>query len=456
MSARREIDKAIAHLMDWAERPEWVDEKIRIYDRNIVDAADYLDMDVNEIFEILDEHRLLHMLYGFSFEDLATYRFTSDGRNLIEDFLKRRGWREGVRGRRYLRQLSESVLSLYEVQSVVPGSYCDVVDLVRGGEPVRVYEKSGTSNLARWDRIGTRVLPGSGKPLFSGVILPYSHDSGEMLLSILLNTRDSARAALKELEVAAELTDEMDAAIEADFLEHSNTAFSQVWLSDVVGRLKAPPPELVNRDGESYVFAETKFKFDRKHRQKIIALLDETEDWERHDERDPNWAWLPEGKTGPQTIFGFLEARDDNLTLATNSTSRYETGSAVLVELLGDLIGLPLTSLQTPEQVIEERRGHDSSPSSLAGPDIDPQELAQIVSGYFDQHYREALDDEIPALDGKTPRQCVKTRKGREKVIEWLKYLENQESHKANRDGSVAYDFSWMWDELGLDKPNGR
>jgi hypothetical protein len=33
------------------------------------------------------------MLYGFSFEDLATYRFTSDGRNLIEDFLKRRGWR---------------------------------------------------------------------------------------------------------------------------------------------------------------------------------------------------------------------------------------------------------------------------------------------------------------------------------------------------------------------------
>ncbi len=149
MSARREIDKAIAHLMDWAERPEWVDEKIRIYDRNIVDAADYLDMDVNEIFEILDEHRLLHMLYGFSFEDLATYRFTSDGRNLIEDFLKRRGWREGVRGRRYLRQLSESVLSLYEVQSVVPGSYCDVVDLVRGGEPVRVYEKSGTSNLAR-------------------------------------------------------------------------------------------------------------------------------------------------------------------------------------------------------------------------------------------------------------------------------------------------------------------
>ena len=110
MSARREVDRAIAHLMDWAERPEWLDEKNRIYDRNIVDAADYLGMEVSEIFEILEEHGLLHMLFGFSFEDLATYRFTPDGRNLTEDFLKRRGWREGVPGRRYLRQLGESVL----------------------------------------------------------------------------------------------------------------------------------------------------------------------------------------------------------------------------------------------------------------------------------------------------------------------------------------------------------
>ena len=50
MSERREIDKAIAHLMDWAERPEWVDEMNSIYDRNIVDAADFLDMEVDEIF----------------------------------------------------------------------------------------------------------------------------------------------------------------------------------------------------------------------------------------------------------------------------------------------------------------------------------------------------------------------------------------------------------------------
>jgi hypothetical protein len=40
--------------------------------------------------------------------------------------------------------------------------------------------------------------------------------------------------------------------------------------------------------------------------------------------------------------------------------------------------------------------------------------------------------------------------KGREKVISWLKYLENGEGHRARRDGMAPYDFSWMWRELGV------
>ncbi len=98
-------------------------------------------------------------------------------------------------------------------------------------------------------------------------------------------------------------------------------------------------------------------------------------------------------------------------------------------------------------------RGNGSSPPPPADLDIDPQELAQVLSGYLDQHYREALDDQIPLLDGKTPRQCIRTRQGRGKVIAWLKYLENQESRKANRDGNIACDFAWMWGELDLEKP---
>jgi hypothetical protein len=75
MSKRREIDKAIAHLMQWAERPEWADEMNTIFDRNTVDAADSLGMEVNEVLEVLDEHDLMHMIIGFCAEDLAPIDF---------------------------------------------------------------------------------------------------------------------------------------------------------------------------------------------------------------------------------------------------------------------------------------------------------------------------------------------------------------------------------------------
>jgi hypothetical protein len=61
------------------------------------------------------------------------------------------------------------------------------------------------------------------------------------------------------------------------------------------------------------------------------------------------------------------------------------------------------------------------------------------------------LDDQLPILDGKTPRQAVKSKKGRAQVIEWLKYLENSEARRSTADGQAPYDMTWMWQELKLE-----
>jgi hypothetical protein len=53
-------------------------------------------------------------------------------------------------------------------------------------------------------------------------------------------------------------------------------------------------------------------------------------------------------------------------------------------------------------------------------------------------------------LGGKSPRQAVRSKAGRQKVVEWLKYLENASQRRA-RDGTMpAYDFGWMWEKLGI------
>ena len=55
----------------------------------------------------------------------------------------------------------------------------------------------------------------------------------------------------------------------------------------------------------------------------------------------------------------------------------------------------------------------------------------------------------IPALGNQTPRKAVKTAKGRKKEIAWLKMLENQSAQRPE-DPMGAYDFTWLWRELGV------
>ena len=51
---------------------------------------------------------------------------------------------------------------------------------------------------------------------------------------------------------------------------------------------------------------------------------------------------------------------------------------------------------------------------------------------------------------GRAPRKAVKTAKGRKKVIAWLKMLENQSAQQRPEDPMGAYDFTWLWRELGV------
>ena len=96
-------------------------------------------------------------LWGCAFEDLLT-RQDSEGRNIVDDYLTRRGWKETATAKRYMTDLRHSVMSLYEVSDIVPGESFLARDLVRGGEPVRVHERSGSKTLAEWDRIGARLV----------------------------------------------------------------------------------------------------------------------------------------------------------------------------------------------------------------------------------------------------------------------------------------------------------
>jgi hypothetical protein len=467
MGKRSETDKAIRNIMNWASRPVWSGEQAAVFDAHVAPVCERMDLSQEALIQELEEHGYGGMLFGVIFEDFVSRRLPNDS-NLIDDYLQRRGWRESVPGRQYLQRLRDSVLSLYEVVDVSPGQHCDLRDLVRGGATIRVHEHMGTLNMVRWDRIAARVLVMHGKPVFSGGILPYPREVSLKLLKVLADARKQfvkKLARLADKATVAQMLSQQD--IDERFLQDACPAFTTLWIMHILKSLQQALPELVNRDGEVLLFCETRFPLLAEQRDEIARRLDDASDWERDSPDGHTWSWLPETdvttdkphsgmvieslQNGQHPLSGTLELAPGVLKLTTNSMDRAQRGQAVLDTLLHGLIGPALSSLQTPEQLLEERdAGRQETDHREPADSIDPEIAAEIIQHTLDQHYRQVLDEPVPALGNKTPRQCARSKKGRVQVIEWLKLLENNELRRAASQGHTPYDSRWMWDELKL------
>src|SRR4051794_23875034 len=128
-------DRAIAAVMQWAAREEWRGWLEDVIADHLAPACLAAGVAPDELPDLLGEDAHAQLI-GCAFEDFLTREFEPDGRNIVDDYLERRGWTEPVAAKRYLQALRRSFMSVYEVVDTTPGSHFVARDLVRGGEPV--------------------------------------------------------------------------------------------------------------------------------------------------------------------------------------------------------------------------------------------------------------------------------------------------------------------------------
>jgi hypothetical protein len=174
-------DKAIKNLLEWSAKEEWSIFREQVFADNFDMVCDRFDISAEEIADLLGD--AFDMVYGCVLEDFFTARFGEDDANVIDDYLRRRGWREKVPAKRYLKALSNSSLSLYEVIALDPGHSMTVRDLVLGGDPVTVDEKLGSETAAQWDRIAGRIVTVNKKVYFTGSLLLFPHGVADKVLA---------------------------------------------------------------------------------------------------------------------------------------------------------------------------------------------------------------------------------------------------------------------------------
>ena len=123
-------------LMKWIGRDEWREAFAELFDRHLAHACAGADVDVEDLPSLVADQDF-GILWGCAFEDFLS-RDLEDGRNVVDDYLKRRGWKESPSDRAYIVALRSSVMSLYEVSGIVPSESFLARDLLRGGDAVGV------------------------------------------------------------------------------------------------------------------------------------------------------------------------------------------------------------------------------------------------------------------------------------------------------------------------------
>ena len=204
---------------------------------------------------------------------------------------------------------------------------------------------------------------------------------------------------------------------DVDFFKRFGRVFFLWWIEYVV---LASRLQLRTAEGDEMVFATA--VFDVRGREALDRALATHPDLDRQD--DGSYAWFePGGSEEFRRGLGWFVLDEGRVVLETTSKPRAERA--------------------------RERRPAKPPRESDAVP---PEVEAEILGGYYDKHYRAWVDTVLPALGGQTPREAARSKTGRPKVIALLKDMESL-SARERLAGRPAYDFGWMWGDLGLDPP---
>ena len=456
----------LSNLIKWLSREDWRPLLEEVMAEHFGPAMEAFDVEFEDIDEALGGNWGT-TLWGCAFEDFLTRRFEPDGRNPVETYLKRRGWKESAAARRYMTALQTSAMSLYEVSDLIPGQSLRARDLIRGGEPVLVSERSATQSLKPWDRIGARIVPQGDQLVLAGGLLAFTQEGSDLLITALQDGLPRAGGRQQRAKVSKRAVATPSGWVGTDDdLRRAAPLFTTAWLFDVLpDALGLDQPTLHNSQGDEVVFHEVTFPLTPTASPEEVALrMDELQELRR--ESPTFWNWL--GEAAPVrpaaesekallwnvtmedglVVLGNIELKERTLVLSVNSAARAERGQAMLQGALGGLVGAPLTKIETVEQMMAAR-GDDRASST---PDLPVEVQTQIVHALLDKQYRALLDEPVGKLGGVSPRAASRSAKGREKIAVWLKHLENRSRHAGDRnDPMAAYDFTWLWRELKVE-----
>ena len=188
-------------------------------------------------------------------------------------------------------------------------------------------------------------------------------------------------------------------------------------------RLEPPVPRLKNTDDEDLLL--TRVRFDAADPARLESALDAHPALRREGEGRTAWSWSGRNAHGAEVSLGRIVLKGSALLLECNSAARGERGRALVEALDAGSITHRSTTHESLAATLRETVRTGGARQGAERPDDIPREVQEaLVLEHYARHYRAWMDEPIPALDNRTPREAAKVPALRPKLVGLVDGLE--------------------------------
>lgn len=355
-------------LFRWVNRDDWSDAFEAHRDVSVTTILKVSGLSEDELFDRLGPGLTEALLAWVELDFLTTVR--ADGRNIVDEYLDRRGFKESTGTRSLMRAVRNSIPSLYEVVQKQPGGVYRLRDLLRQGGPVDVVASLPEGAVGGF--IALRVVPAMGKLQPVGLPLPFP-------TVVIEQTLEHFRESIEVVDIgpgvtAAPVPDlpEIDRRLRA-----CGSAFVLIWILSIVLGLKAEREPEAEVDQDDIDPAEP-------HAVEFPFLATTTGDAVRErlegDERlrdfgDNLWSWAADPRFDAmdpdeeEDVFTFDVTIEGNTVVAVVMNGLLaEDVCAILAEILEGLVGDPMVAPLDMDALVADLREAEIESDDGFGP----------------------------------------------------------------------------------------
>jgi len=322
-----------------------------------------------------------------------------------------------------LEALSRGWFSAFEVQRIRLDEGIQVLDVLKRRR-LWIAERSATRGLDVGDVLAGWIMDEGACLRFEGALCRIPRIASPLFVEHLRGLRDQLARSLPKL----------------GWKRRAGALASHVVPLLEWALQTAPRPSIVNFDGDEILLSTARYEVvDAKRVARRLSELFE-------DDGDGAFRAL----SGAQ-LAASITLKGSRLQIRCNSRRRLDETKALVEKDLVGAITHQADSFEDPSASLDEawERRLERPAAEKPPPEL-PPEAAQAVRDMLLERMRRWIDEPIPLLSGKTPREAVRSADGRDKVSHLL-FRQAQ----AFRDGpsGAGLDLDEVWRELGLTPP---